>query len=300
MQTGLWAARSVMKRVIAVVLALVVLALAASLFAGWVLTRPVQTSVGKAPAELNAEAATFPSESGATVHGWWCPVAGSEGAVLLLPGVRANRLSMVDRATFLRRAGYSVLLIDFQATGETEGRQITFGWRESADVLAAVAFMRARQPNAKVAIIGSSLGGAAALLATPPLHVQAIILEAVYPTVERATDNRLRNYLGPIGPLGTPLLLVQLPIRLGVSARQLRPIDHIAYVNCPVLVVNGDEDRRTTREDALLLFGRALAPKQLWLIPDVGHVDVHRAARARYESLVLQFLRASIGRPGMV
>ena len=49
---------------------------------------------------------------------------------------------MVERASFLRRAGYSTLLIDFQATGETKGDRITFGWKESRDVLAAVEFIR--------------------------------------------------------------------------------------------------------------------------------------------------------------
>ena len=47
---------------------------------------------------------------------------------------------MIDRGRFLRRAGYSVLLIDFQATGETKGDHITFGWKESQDVLAAMNF----------------------------------------------------------------------------------------------------------------------------------------------------------------
>jgi alpha/beta superfamily hydrolase len=91
---------------------------------------------------------------------------------------------MVERARFLRRAGYSVLLIDFQATGETTGEHITFGWKESRDVLAAIDFVRQTDPITPVAIIGSSLGGVAALLATPPLKIGALVLEEVYPTIE--------------------------------------------------------------------------------------------------------------------
>src|SRR5256885_4768111 len=105
---------------------------------GWTLAAPVQISVGKAPSDLGAETVGFKSESGAIVKGWWCPTVNSRGVILLLPGIRANRLSMVDRARFLRRAGYSSLLIDFQATGETKGNHITFGWKESGDALAAV------------------------------------------------------------------------------------------------------------------------------------------------------------------
>jgi uncharacterized protein len=96
------------------------------------------------------------------------------------------------------------LLIDFQATGETKGDQITFGCKESRDVIAAVGFIRDIDPVDHVAILGSSLGGGATLLATPPLKVDGLILEAVYPTIEIATRNWLQNYLGPLGRFGAP------------------------------------------------------------------------------------------------
>jgi fermentation-respiration switch protein FrsA (DUF1100 family) len=286
----------VIKRATAGILAFAAAVIVVSLVAGWALVRPIQAVIGKPPEELHAVPVAFPSDSGATLHGWWSPVATSGPAVLLLPGVRANRLSMVARAEFLKQAGYSVLLIDFQATGETAGSHITFGWLERRDVVAAVAFIRSRQPGGPIAIIGSSLGGAAALLAMPALHVNALVLEAVYPTVERATENRLHNYFGPFGPAASSLLLLQLPLRLGVSARQLRPVDHIASTNCPVLVINGLDDRRTTPDDARLLYSRARPPKQLWMVAHAGHVDLHRAAGADYETRVLSFLSSALAR----
>jgi pimeloyl-ACP methyl ester carboxylesterase len=197
---------------------------------------------------------------------------------------------MVARAQFLYRARYSVLLIDLQGTGETEGDEITFGWRESRDVLAAVDFLRKADPNVPVVVIGSSLGGAAALLATPPLKVDAMVLESVYPTIEIATANRLEKYLGPLGRAGTPLLLMQVHARLGIPASRLHPVDHIANVGCPILIVSGAKDRNTTPEDTRMLFSRAREPKELWLVPNAGHVDLHQADTAEYESRILQFL----------
>jgi uncharacterized protein len=257
---------------------------------GWLLAHPVQTRIGNPPADLNAEPVTFASDSGSSVHGWWCPIGNASGAVLLLPGIRANRLSMVDRARFLRTAGYSVLLIDFQATGESKGDHITFGWKESPDVLAAVSFLRQVDPTGRVAIIGSSLGGVAALLATPPLKVDALVLEEVYPTIEIATRNRMENYLGAFGRVLTPVLLNQLQWRLGVSPSQLRPVDHISSVDCPLFVLSGEKDRNTRRPDTRMLVERVRTPKQVWFVPNAGHVDLHRAARQEYETRVLAFL----------
>jgi fermentation-respiration switch protein FrsA (DUF1100 family) len=198
---------------------------------------------------------------------------------------------MVDRARFLRRAGYSVLLIDFQATGETKGDHITFGWKESRDVLAAASFLHHVDPTARVGIIGSSLGGVAALLATPPLKVDALVLEEVYPTIEIATRNRMENYLGRVGRIATPVLLNQLQWRLGISASQLRPLDHIARVECPLLIISGEKDRNTRPSDTRMLVERTHSPTHVWFVPNAGHVDLHRVARDEYESRVLAFLR---------
>ena len=279
-----------MKRFVLVCGILTLVGLVCAISAGWLLAHPVQRRIGKPPADLNAEPVTFASDSCANVHGWWCPIQNARGTVLLLPGIRANRLSMVGRARFLHGAGFSVLLIDFQATGETKGDHITFGWKESRDVLAAIHFVRQIDATDRVAIVGSSLGGVAALLAIPPLKVDALVLEEVYPTIEIATRNRMENYLGVVGRILTPVLLNQLQWRLGIAASQLRPLDHIANVECPVLIISGEKDRNTRPSDTRMLVERARSPKQVWFVPNAGHVDLHRAAREEYETRVLAFL----------
>jgi alpha-beta hydrolase superfamily lysophospholipase len=267
-----------------------------TLLVGWIIAKPNQSRVGDAPADLRAEAVSFHSGPDTIVKGWWCPVEGSHGIVLLLPGIRANRLSMVERARFLRGADYSTLLIDLQGTGETQGTHVTFGWRESRDVLSAVAFLKQKAPAQPIAIIGSSLGGAAALFAIPELKVNALVLEAVYPSIGAATRNRMQKYLGPIGVALTPLLLWQLQPRLGIDARDLRPIDRIGLADCPLLVISGEKDRNTCLTDTRELFSAAAGGrKELWIVPNAGHVDLHEAAPQEYERRVLGFLEKALG-----
>ena len=271
--------------------AAVLLAVVSGVYAlGWILSRPVPARIGPPPASLQAEAVALTSQSGSVIRGWFSRVPMGRGSVLLLPAVRSNRLSMVRRAQFLREAGYSTLLIDFQATGESAGDAITFGWRERFDVLAAVQLLNGRLRDQPVAVIGSSLGGAATLLATPPLDVQAVVLEAVYPSIDRAIVNRLRMRTGPVAKLVAPLLLLQLRPRLGVGPADLRPADHISGLGCPVLIVGGTLDRHTTVADAELLFAAARQPKELWLIPDAPHVDFLEFAGDEYRRRILAFL----------
>lgn len=263
---------------------------------GWLYSHPVQRGVGKPPADLGAETVTFPSAENVTVHGWWCSGELRRGTILLLPGIRADRLSMVNRARFLHRAGYSVLLIDLRGTGETIGPQITMGWAERQDVAAAIQFIRQQKPSENIGIIGTSLGGAAALLAMPPAKVDALVLEAVYPTIERATRNRLRPRIGPLEPMTTSLLLRQIHWRIGITSNALSPLDHIASAGCPILVIGGTVDRNTTVEDTQMLFAAARTPKELWLVKGAVHVDFYRFDRAEYERRVLAFLSNSFAK----
>jgi fermentation-respiration switch protein FrsA (DUF1100 family) len=94
-----------------------------------------------------------------------------------------------------------------------------------------------------------------------------------------------------LGQIVTPVLLNQLQSRLAVSASQLRPVDHIANAECPVLVISGEKDRNSRPADTWMLFESARSPKQLWFVPNAGHVDLDQAAPEEYEARVLAFLK---------
>jgi len=262
--------------------------------AGWVVTlllsRPAPARIGATPADVHARDVVFRSRSGVLLHGWYIAGRAGAGAIALLHGVHANRLAMLGRARLLSAAGYSVLLFDFQAHGESEGDAITFGHREHFDVLAAVDYLHANAPGSRIGLIGVSMGGAASLLAAADLDVDALVLEQVYPTIEEALDNRLRLYLGPAGVILSPLLERETSWHLGLDSTQLRPIDHLVDVHVPVLVIAGEADRHTTLAQSRALFAAAREPKQLWVVPGAGHVDLCAYAVEEYAGHVLPFL----------
>jgi pimeloyl-ACP methyl ester carboxylesterase len=201
---------------------------------------------------------------------------------------------MVSRAQFLYAAGYSTLLIDFQSTGESVGEAITFGWRERLDVIAAVQALKRVAPDERIGIIGTSMGGVATVQAASSLDVQAAILEAVYPSIDVAVKNRLRMRFGAAGPLLAPLLLIQLRPGVGAWPSDLRPVDNIAKLRCPILVIGGAADRQTTTTDTQQLYAAANQPKDLWVIEDAGHVDYLQSAGDEYKRRVLAFLEPAL------
>ena len=243
---------------------------------------------------LHPETVVIPSASGANLRGWFVSGRPGGGAVVLLHGIKANRMSMVRRARLLHENGFSVLLFDFQAHGESGGSRITLGHLEALDARAAVEFVRRRLRDERVGAIGTSLGGAAALLGPGPLPVDALVLEAVYPDIERALADRLRLVLGPgVGRVAVPALVpvfeLFAPLVIGVRPSQLRPIDHIAEVTAPVFVIAGANDRRTTLAETRELFARARESKYLWAVEGADHVDLEAFAPDEYRRQILPF-----------
>ncbi len=188
-------------------------------------------------------------------------------------------------------------MIDFQAHGESPGEAITIGYREKHDVVAAVGYARETFKGLPVVVVGVSMGGAAAVLASP-LGVDALVLESVYPDIRTAVQNRVRKRLGAAYWLPSELLLLQLGPRLGIGLGHLRPIDRIAEAECPVLIISGAEDLHTTVADTKAIFQEASAPKELWLVDGAGHVDLHKAAGEQYERRVIEFLDKIINARG--
>ena len=258
---------------------------------GSVLVAPSNREIGKPPLDLPVQAVQFQSSSGATVHGWLLAGQPGKGVVILMHGIRGNRWELVNHARFLFHAGYSVLLFDFQAHGESMGKHITAGFLESRDAAAAVDYIHQTFPGEKICVNGFSMGGAAAVLANPPLQVNAMILESVYPTIQQAIADRLAVRFGWLGKtFGTPFLTWQLKPRLGFGAGDLCPIQQIGKITAPKFFIAGTADRLTTLEESKDLFNAAAEPKQFWWVNGAEHVDLHAIAKAEYEKRVLEFL----------
>lgn len=240
----------------------------------------------------NVQDVSIQSESGSQLAGWWIQHPASRGAVVLLHPIRSDRRAMLGRAAMLYDAGYSSLLVDLQAHGESPGQAITLGHLEAHDAKAAVDWVRQQDSQSKVGIVGWSLGGAAALLAEE-LTVDAMVLESVYPSIEQATHNRVEARLGALSDVVTPLLLCQLRPRLRISPAQLQPIAKVSSVTCPLLLLTGDQDRHTTLAEAQAMHAAAPAPKQIYVFQGAAHEDLHRCAPDAYRETVLRFLETS-------
>jgi esterase/lipase len=256
---------------------------------GGALSRPALTSIGAPPADIAFKPVTIQTSKDQNIAGWFFQGIHGEGAILLLHGIRGSRLDMLGRARFLAKQGYSILLIDLPAHGESQAENITYGINESDGVKAAFAYLLRQLPNEKIGVIGVSLGAASFVFAASDVAPHAVVLESMYPTITEAVTDRLRLHLGNIAGLLSPLLLWQLPLRLGISPKDLRPIDGISSIHAPILIAAGSIDQHTTLAETKRLFDAANQPKELWIVEGAAHVNLHNFNPSAYKLKISAF-----------
>ena len=268
-----------------------VLVLSALYVIGDRLSGPALRSIGAPPPDLQAQTVRIPTNSGEYLAGWFSRGNPGSGGVLLLHGVGADRRQVLDRARFLHREGYSALLVDLPAHGESSGARITFGAREGKAVRTALNFLRGQLgPQEKIGVIGVSLGAASLVLAKLDQPPNAVVLESMYPTITEAVANRLDLAVGPAARHFTTLLTWQLPLRLGIWPSELEPLTALPSLGSPVLIVSGDRDLHTTLAETKRLFQAASEPKDLWIVEGAAHVDLYAFSPEVYESKISGFL----------
>ncbi|HEY0013566.1 MAG TPA: alpha/beta fold hydrolase [Allosphingosinicella sp.] len=285
-----------MRRIVAALLVCLIAGVAASWAAGSFMVRGVGSAVRAAAAP--AQDFFLLAGDGTRLAATYRPGRRAAGpAVLLLHGVQASREATAANAAWLAGRGYATLTIDFRGHGGSELRPRSFGLHEARDAEAAFRWLKARQRGAPVAVVGISLGGAAALLGDEgPLPADALILQAVYPDLRSAIRNRIAQRLGGGAAwVLEPLLSVQSRPRFGVPPGRLSPVKALRRYGGPLLVIGGLADRSTPPEETRALFEAAPGRKALWLVPGIGHGAVSDLRTQEYRRRLLHFLARTIG-----
>src|SRR4029077_14093484 len=122
------------------------------------------------------------SPDGAELRGWKVRPEEPNGAwVLLFHGVADNRVGAIGQSEILLRAGYSVVMMDQRAHGESGGSMATYGWLERDDTRAVVDALIASEHPAHIFALGESMGAGIALQsAGMDPRIEAVVAEAPF------------------------------------------------------------------------------------------------------------------------
>lgn len=249
----------------------------------------------RTPADLGLafEEVEVRTRDGVSLRSWRLPADppnASGTVVLLFHGYGGSRDGLLEAAALLRRHGHEAWATDFRGSGDSEGNRTSLGFHEAEDVRAVFEEARRRSPGRRIFLYGFSMGGAAALRAAAQLGVapDGVLLEATFARFVDAIGNRFRAMGLPAEP-GTTLLAFWGGRVAGFDGFAHRPVDDIARVRVPILVIQGAKDTRVRRDEAEAL--RNAAPRaDLVLLKKAGHEVGLAAEPDAWREAVLGFL----------
>jgi uncharacterized protein len=243
------------------------------------------------------EGFTVIAKDGTELRGWKIRPASPNGDwILLFHGVSDNRTGVLGAAELLLRHGYSVVMMDSRAHGESGGDMATYGWKERYDTVAITNALYSQEKVRHLGALGVSMGAAIALqsAAVEP-RIEAVIAEDPFGDLREVSYDYAGMEFSPL--LGKTVFRPAVIFAMkgmakagGFPPDDVSPVKAVAARPFPVLLICGTRDHRIPCRHAEKIYQAARGPKELWIVEGAQHAAALGHSPAEYESRVIRFL----------
>ena len=196
--------------------------------------------------------------------------------------------------------GRSAIVVDQRASGQSEGRVITFGIKERYDCLAWVDYALKRfGSDVELLLCGISMGAATVLMAAGmdlPPNVKGIIADCGYTSPREIICKVIRQ-------IGLPAKIMYPFVKLGAKIyghfdlEEASAVEAMARCKIPVFFAHGEPDDFVPCDMSRVNYEACTAPKKLFTVPGAGHGLSYIVAPEEYLKGVSEVwtMRNSIG-----
>lgn len=175
---------------------------------------------------------------------------------------------------YCRERGYSLLMVDQRAHGQSEGSTISFGVKERFDCISWTnEILRRFGPDTQILLSGISMGAATVLMAAElplPEQVKGIWADCGFASPEGILRDTIRRWRWP-EKLVYPLvkLAARYPGNFDIDASTA--LESIRHAKIPVLLIHGEDDKIVPCEMAYQLRDACASPVTLLTVPGAAH-----------------------------
>lgn len=243
------------------------------------------------------ETVSITSFDGLTLRARFYKNPGARAVLVACHGYRSNgQRDFASACRFYGDHGMSILLVDQRACGESEGKYITFGVKESRDARDWCAYIARRFPELPIVLAGISMGGAAVLMTADdlPEGVAAILADCGYDTAWDELAYVARHYLA--APVAALVPGVDLWCRwiAGFGLRERSAARALAKTAKPVFFVHGEADELVPHETSVRNRAACAGPTAMLSVPGADHGMSYLVDNAGYVAAVDDFLKTYV------
>jgi len=239
------------------------------------------------------------NDNSIVLKGWLFQAKNSDKVIILVHSYGSNRLQFgiktIDIIKEFLNKGYNVFTFDLRNSGESDGKDTTFGYYEKEDVKAAINYV-ARQGLKNITLMGFSTGASASILAAADSEVvDAVIADSPYADLKTYFSKNLDNWSGlPRFPFNKAILLA-MEATGSINMSETSPLKALDSKKPPfMLLIHGEGDSVIPVENSIDLYRRysELNPRtgEFWLTKDNGHATSYLNYTDEYMKKVFEFL----------
>ncbi len=249
--------------------------------------------------------------AGGAVHRAWVlnPIAGEQeplggmpqgsesnaprGTFLFLHGIRGQKAHLLELAERRSREGYRSVLVDLRGHGESSGTWLSYGVRESEDLVALIDALEARGSLARpLYVLGTSYGAGISLqYAARDSRVDGVIAISPFSSLEEVVGAYGDWIFGPqlASTFSIPDILEAVEEEGGFDPHAACPRCAAEHLDIPVLLIHSRDDERIPLAQCETI--HAAAPRSnLVVVSGAGHNNTPGAREV--EPAIQRWIRA--------
>lgn len=187
--------------------------------------------------------------------------------------------------------GYNLLLIDERAHGLSKGHSITFGIKESKDLLCWIDYIKERLgADIDLLLVGVSMGGHTVLSVSDKVDKDVkIIADSPYSSPKAILVNSIKVAKLPVW-LFYPLLNISAIIFTHKNMSKTSAYDSIRNSDNKILIIHGDRDEVVPYTDSQKLAASFPDKIQYELFPNATHGESYLEDTLRYQQIIAKFI----------
>lgn len=244
--------------------------------------------------EMNAKSVYIGSKDRLRLHGLWVPAENPRGTAILVHGYRSTKL--VDFGATMPcyyDMGFNLLIPDQRSHGKSEGKYITFGIKESDDILRWVEFHNEKYGMQPVIISGLSMGASTVMYLADkvlPPNVCGLIADCGYTSPKSIITSVFRKATHLPGTVAIWAAGFYSRIFAGFGLSQMDSRKTLMKCHTPILMIHGTADTFVPCEMTKQGYDACMSKKWLLLVEGAGHGVSFMVDRGKYTQALCSFL----------
>ena len=228
---------------------------------------------------------------------WYFRQPGSPQTVIVSGGHKGQRQGALGISVALWRKGFNVIAYSYRGMSGSDRAPITFGIKEVLELQAVIAFARKRIPQARIGLLGYSMGAVVTLLgAAGEPGVEALVLDSPFSDLRTLLIENVRTRAKLPGAPLVWLAGLMLRARTGSTLADCSPIAVLSSLEPrPLFFIHGGDDRITNVNHSRRLYDAYRGPREIWIVQGAPHAGAYFADRPLYVERVAGFFARHLG-----